>query len=250
MGVNKPYWPVRPSLLHLFDTFFIQCLTTLQLQEMKRSKSPPLDSWRPSELPSYKGRPEGPADLSKNGSTPAPYEGHRWLPVRPPPDENYDISLSPASTLTFDAFGPGLNNWAAAAQIHYTFLQHLEQGDIWRYKFNTWDFAYQRLSINLFALRGRDIIDVFRFEGDNGEPFNGDDEHYLTVKRPSQVKRHVVVDDTGVAVHFAFRLQYTAHDMRGVAWTDLLKRYQLYAEEMICPNVNMNTSATKPSSTG
>lgn len=217
---------------------------------MEPPTSPPSRSWRPSELPSYKGKPEGPENFNKNGSTPAPYEGHRWLPVRLLPDENYDISYSPASTLTFDAFGPGHNNWAATAQIHYTFLEHLEQGNTWRYKFNTWDFAYQRLSINLFALRGRDIMDVFPFTGENGEQFNGDDEHYLTVKRPSQVKRRVVVDGTGLAVHFAFSLQYTAHNTRGVGWTDLLERYQLYAKEMICPNVNTNASATKPPSAG
>jgi hypothetical protein len=208
------------------------------MQEMEQPRRPPPDSWRASELPSYEGTPEGPPDFNKDGSTPAPYEGHRWLPLRLPADENYDINNSPVSTLTYDAFGPSLKNWAAAAQIHYSFLEHVEQGDLWRYKFDTWDYAYKRLSINFLALRGRDIMDVF--------PFEGDDEHYLTVARPSQLKRHVIVDGTGMVVHFSFGDQYRAHDGKGVTWTDLLKRYRSYAEEMICPHVTTNTTSGEP----
>lgn len=218
---------------------------------MEPTTPSPRRSWRSSELPSYSGKPEGPGGFAINGSSPAPYKGHRWLPVRPAPDENYDINLSPASTITFDAFGPGLHNWAAAAQIHYSFLDHLEQGDTWRYKFTTFDFAYQRLSINLFALRGRDIIDVFPFPGNDGKEFSGDDEHYLTVTRPTELKRHVVVDGAGLAAHFAFRRQYTAHGDRGVGWTDLLERYQLYADTIYPNNVHAaNTSAKRPQSHG
>jgi hypothetical protein len=145
-----------------------------------------------------------------------------------PAGKSFDMSLSPASTLTYDAFGPSLLNWAAAAQTHYTFLQHLERGDTWRYKqFDTWDYDYERLSINFFAMRGKDIMDVFPFP-------QQDDEDYLTVVRPKEVRRHVVVDGTGLAVHFAFMPQYSAHEGKGVTWTDALKRYGAYAKEMIC----------------
>jgi hypothetical protein len=195
---------------------------------MKKPQSLPFISWRASELPPYNGRVEGPKDFEIDGSTPPPYEGHRWLPVRMPAGKNFDMSLSPASTLTYDAFGPSLLNWAAAAQTHYSFLQHLERGDTWRYKqFDTWDYAYERLSINFFAMRGKDIMDVFPFP-------QQDDEDYLTVVRPKEVRRHVVVDGTGLAVHFAFMPQYSAHEGKGVTWTDALKRYGAYAKEMIC----------------
>jgi hypothetical protein len=152
-----------------------------------------------------------------------------------PGSEKFDISLSPAGTLTYDPFGPSWNNWASAAQTHYSFLQHLEQGDTWRYKFDTWDYAYRRLSINFLAMRGRDVLDVFPFP-------QQDDEEYVTVQRPKEVRRHVVVDGTGLAVHFAFGPQYNAHAGKGLAWTDVFKRYSAYATEMEClPPVNRTT---------
>ena len=197
------------------------------IQELNPPASPPAPSWHASDLPSYEGPPKGPPDFYINGSTAAPYKGHRWLPVRLPQGQNYDISLTPASTLTYDAFGPSLRNWAAAAQTHYSFLQHLEQGDTWRYKFDIWDYKYQRLSINFFAIRGRDILDVF--------PFPLDDESYLTTIKPKQVGRHVIVDGTGLAVHFAFGPQYRAHENKGLTWTDLLSRYRAYTADMFCP---------------
>lgn len=184
-------------------------------------------TWRASELPSYEGPLTGPTNFSIDGSTPAPYQNHRWLPVRLRQNETFDISLTPASTLTYGAFGPSLNNWAAAAQTHYSFLQHLENGDIWRYKFDTWDYGYERLSINFFGIWGRDIMDVFPFP-------QTDDEDYLTVVRPKETQRHVVVDGTAIAVHFSFGPQYKAHGGHGLMWTDLLPRYAEYARENVC----------------
>jgi hypothetical protein len=66
--------------------------------------------------------------------------------VRSPQGKQSNLTKFPVSALTYDPFGPGnIKNWAAAAQIHYSFLQHLEQADAWRYKFNTWDYIYERL---------------------------------------------------------------------------------------------------------
>jgi hypothetical protein len=193
-----------------------------------RSREASRVSWRASELPSYNGPPSGPPGFNLNGSTPAPYEGHRWLPVRSDNTKSNDIQLSPASTLTYDIWGPGRYNWAAAAQTHYSFLQHLEQGDIWKYRFNSWDSQYLRVSINFFAIRGRDVIDVFPF------PMH-DDEEYLTVVRPRELGRHVSVDGTGTVAHFGFGPQRESHDGKSLMWTDLVKRYESYAEEMVCP---------------
>lgn len=182
--------------------------------------------WRTSALPDFDGPTDGPPTFAKNGSTPAPYEGHRWLPVRPPKD--VDIASTPASTLTYDPFGPGLLNWAAAAQTHASFLSHLEKNETALYHFSIWDVAYARLSINFLAIRGRDVMDVFPFP-------KPDDEDYLTRVRPREVGRHVVVDGGALAAHFAFRSQRIAHEGRALGWTDLLGRYGDYAEEMVCP---------------
>jgi hypothetical protein len=200
-------------------------------EEMTAPEYPPPPSWRASELPTYTGPLEGPDNFTIDGASEPPYEGHRWLPVRPPRGSNFDLGLTPASTITYDAFGPGsLRSWATAAQTHYSFLQHLEQGETGRYKFDTWDFQYQRLSINFLAVRGKDIMDAFPFP----QP---DDESYLTERRPRETNRRVVVDGTALAVHYAFNPQYMAHGGKGLTWTDVLPRYAAYAQEMICPGI-------------
>jgi len=53
-----------------------------------------------------------------------------------------------------------------------------------------------------------------------------------------ELRKRVVVDGTALAVHFAFNLQYTAHQNKAVTWTDALARYRAFADEMICPNAN------------
>jgi hypothetical protein len=180
-------------------------------------------------LPSYDGPLEGPPGFAINGTTPAPHKPHRWLPVRPNPNSpTPDLTITPASTLTFDPFGPGLQNWAAAAQTHYSFLSRLESKESHLYRFSIWDYAYTRLSINLLAIRGRDVIEVFPFP-------DADDEEYLTCTRPREVGRHVVVDGKGLAVHFAFGSQRSANGGRGLGWTDLLERYRGFADELVCP---------------
>jgi hypothetical protein len=96
------------------------------------SKTP---CWRPSKLPPHKDLSEGASGFRADGTTPAPFQGHRWLPVRPGTAKACEGL--PDETLVFDALGPNNENWAAAAQTHYSFLQHLEQGTTWRYKFDT-----------------------------------------------------------------------------------------------------------------
>ncbi|PKS10099.1 hypothetical protein jhhlp_001849 [Lomentospora prolificans] len=197
--------------------------------EMTPPVNPQPATWRTSSLPSFGGTAEGPPDFSKNGSSPAPYRNHRWLPVRTESTELLsDLTMSPASTLTYDPFGPGLLNWAAAAQTHSSFLSRLEKNQTDMYRFNIWDYAYERLSINFLAIRGSDIMETFPFP-------QSDDEDYLTCVRPKELRRHVVVDGTALAVHFAFRSQRTAHEGRSLGWTNLLDRYKDYAENLVCP---------------
>lgn len=110
-----------------------------------------------------------------------------------------------------------------AAQVHYSFLQHLEQNDTHRYKVDMWDYTYCRLSINVSAIRGRDVMGYFPFP-------QQDDKDYLKVKRTKVLGRRVVMDGTGIVVHFAFGPQYKAHNRHGLADTDLLLRYKAYAK--------------------
>jgi hypothetical protein len=133
------------------------------------------NSWRASQLPRW----TGPSDFVMNGSVPAPFPGHRWLPV--PPSER-DITNTPAGALSFNSHGPGWTDWSIAAQTHYSFLQHLEESALWRYKFNMWDYQYYRLSVNFIGFWGDDIVDAFPFPG-------RDDEEYLTVTRPKELGR-------------------------------------------------------------
>lgn len=182
------------------------------------------NSWRASQLPLW----TGPAYFKFNTSEPAPFAGHRWLPV---PPQIWDIDSTPASALRFDSFGPGWTDWSIAAQTHYSFLQHVEENCLWRYKFNIWDYHYYRLSINFIGFWGDDIVDAFPFP-------SGDDEEYLTIIRPRELGRHVIVDGTALSVHFAFgpqRQQKDSQDAGGLYHTDLLNRYKAYAEEMVCP---------------
>jgi len=206
LGVNEPYWP-----------------------EMTAPSSPPAKSWRASELPAYNGPVTGPKGWKSDGSVASPFVGHRWLPVRGKQEITGEEPVFPASTVTYDAFGPGLRNWGAAAQLQYSFLQHLENGEIWKFKFGVWDYHYDRVSINFFAIRGGDIMDAYPFPKE-------DDEGYLAVDRPKELHRHVVVVGDAIAVHFAFGPQRWAHDGHGLAETDLLSRYSAYAEEMVCPH--------------
>jgi hypothetical protein len=113
------------------------------------------------------------------GSVHAPFRGHRWLPVSP---KDRDIDNTPAGALRFDSHGPGWTDWSIAAQTHYSFLQHVEQNDLWRYKFNMWDYHYYRLSVNFIGFWGDDIVDAFPFP-------SRDDEEYLTVTRPRELGR-------------------------------------------------------------
>ena len=60
-----------------------------------------------------------------------------------------------------------------AAQQHMSFLQNLEKDELWRYDFEMWDVIHDRLSINLMAISGDDVIAM--------GPMPKDDEEMITV---------------------------------------------------------------------
>ena len=143
------------------------------LPELIPPKEVPSPSWRASKLPQWK---DG-ASFDRHKWFDAPYEHHRWLPLGP----EYTLDGTPITTTAYDKSGPGWNNWAIAAQEHYSFLENLEKDELWRYNFGIWDYHYERLSINMIAIWGDDIVDNL--------PFPEDDEEYLTVELPKRLGR-------------------------------------------------------------
>ena len=61
---------------------------------------------------------------------------------------------------------------------------------------------------------------------------DGDDEQWLTIDLPKNISRPAVLDGTGMAVHFGFNPQG-----QGLNETDLLLRYQNFADEYICGQI-------------
>lgn len=200
------------------------------------SKNTPAPSWRASKLPKWK---DG-ALFDRHEWFDAPYENHRWLPLGP----EYILDGTPITTTAYDKSGPGWNNWAIAAQEHYSFLENLEKSELWRYNFGIWDYQYERLSINMIAIWGDDIVDNL--------PFPEDDEQYLTVDLPRKLGRRElllitkrkygwcmlttradsVMNGHAIASHYCFNAQRI--DDKGLEWTDILPRYKAYADEKVC----------------
>jgi hypothetical protein len=147
------------------------------LPELRPIPSPnprPKNDWRASDLPLWTGDPAYyvPHDFKP------PFRKHRWLPA--PHLNNTDNT--PISTATSTQDGPGWHSWTVGAQQQYSFLEHLENGELWRYKFPIWDYHYARLSITFMAIWGDDIIKV-------REEMHGDDEGYLSVDAPKKLRR-------------------------------------------------------------
>ena len=84
---------------------------------------------------------------------------------------------------TYLQSGPGLKSWTVLAQQHYSFLEALEEGEeaISKYHFDTWDYQYYRVSINMVAIWGDDVV--------NNRPIPDDDEEFLTVTLPKRLGR-------------------------------------------------------------
>ncbi len=129
--------------------------------------------WRASDLPYW----TGPDDF--DFSTFTSQKGHRWLPL-PPNSPHLDETPMDRSEYTLGT--SGWHTWMTAAQEHYSFLENLEKGELWRYAFDTWDAQYNRVSINLMAMTGDDLVDM-----DMGR--HSADEGYITLEYSKQTKR-------------------------------------------------------------
>ncbi|KID83611.1 hypothetical protein MAJ_11307, partial [Metarhizium majus ARSEF 297] len=176
-----------------------------------------LTDWRTSSLPSW----AGPSDFQYEAWSEKQHAHARWLPVREA-SVQYALSNTPISRLDY-ANGYSHGHWQVAAQEHYSFLENLEKNELWRYRFPSWDFQFERMGIQFVAIIGRDI--------NLAKPIIPDDEHYFTVEMPKRLGRHAAADGTGVVAHFAYGPQSREP---GVHSTDVLDRYRIFAQENIC----------------
>lgn len=227
LGVVRPYLPeLEPP--DDWNTSHIVNLTDYNF--------PTHGQWRASELPWW----EGPSNFNytkffqhrPDGAFP----GHRWLPV----PYKYNADDTPIQDTSYNAFSKGLWNWYIAAQEHYSFFEHLEHNDLYKYKFPSWDYNYKRMGIQFVAMMGDDI--------NAGKPINQeDDEYYFSEVMPKRTGRRKlrsftlivpthtdnvsdgIVDGRALAAHYSFQPQRD-----GIAATDILNRYRAYAQEHIC----------------
>lgn len=130
-------------------------------------------SWRVSDLPYW----TGPDNVSLTDFTVE--KGHRWLPLQPGSPWLDNTPMDRSEYMNADS---GWNNWMVGAQQHYSFLQNLEERELWRYAFDTWDAEYNRVGINLITMTGDDLVDMDMSKYDV-------DEWYITMKYSKQTKR-------------------------------------------------------------
>lgn len=135
--------------------------------------------WRASKLPTWKGSLKDVNILEWN----SPEEKkHRWLPIRGRKDHVLDDT--PIVNTEYEAFGKGLQHWQIAAQQHYSFFENLENNELHKYMYNTWDFGLKRVGIQFMAIMGSDI--------NRAKPIAGDDEQHFSVTMPEKFGRAAV----------------------------------------------------------
>lgn len=134
--------------------------------------------WRPSSLPSWSG--SGHDKFNTSRFVPSGTQRHRWLPLRGK-DAYLLANQTPIADSEYDPYGPGWRRWQIAAQQHYSFLEHLENNELWRYKFNIWDFKTKRMGIQLVAMMGKDI--------NAAKPIPKDDEFHFGITMPRKLSR-------------------------------------------------------------
>ena len=151
-----------------------------------------------------------------------------------------------AAGAAYDPWGKAWVQWTMAAQQHYSLLEHMEMGTTDKYwagnKDGVWNMQYTRYNLNFLAIWGTSVAMM---------NVGADDEDALTVENPKALKRRkypcslymtflfdtsrsncsriaCIVDTHAIISHFQFGPQPELGN------TDLLERYQAYANEMVC----------------
>lgn len=189
------------------------------LPELDHVERPPLSKsqgWRASSLPYWRG----PEDFKIGRGFNPPFQGHRWLL-----SADTSADRDPIAAAIYDENGPNFQDWTVGAQQHYSFLHHLESGDLNRYKFPVWVDPTEPISQNFGCFWGKDARAL-------GEIF-GKSSSYESLHRSwmklDGTRPHVSIDGKGLVSHYSTRL-----GADGLDSTDLLDRYRAYAQEKVC----------------
>lgn len=155
-------------------------------------------NWRPSTLPAWTGPQD--YNFSVPATFAAPFKHHRWLPLpgQIPLEKTAVGVLGQPRGAEYTSNNSAWLSWTISAQQHYSFLTHVENHELWKYKFDLWNYHYERISINFIAFWGKDIAE---------NPVRGSDEAYITMEMPKHLGRPAVMDGSSMAVHFGFHRQ-------------------------------------------
>ncbi|KAJ5543072.1 hypothetical protein N7461_009075 [Penicillium sp. DV-2018c] len=194
--------PYLPELYHVEQSHRAQS---------PRPESQLVPDWRASNLPRW----QGPPNFKVNKGFKPPYKGHRWLLPR-------DVSAGqdPIAASIYTETGPTLQDWTVGAQQHYSFLHHLENNDLGRYKFPIWVDPTENISENFGCFWGNDASAVHHAFCDE----NSSSCHKSTDSGP-----HVIIDGKGLVSHYSAQ-----QGVAGLDATDLVSRYRAYAQERVC----------------
>lgn len=103
---------------------------------------------------------------------------------------------------------------------HKIFLDNLKNNTINKYKFSQWVLnAYERVSINAISWLGEEFA---KFNGKVG----GDEEQWLSVEKPTLLKKYNTIYGGALCSHFAFFTQRQYLD----STTDILEQYKNFAK--------------------
>jgi hypothetical protein len=212
LGVVRPYRPeAKPPARP-------QRMTNSTIFDWHTSTLP---SWTPSYPPSEGQDILAPSDYGVPIGFLPPFKGHRWLPYSSP-----SATIPTAVTQeVLSTNGGGIWSWTLGAQHHYSFLEHLENDALDRYKIPLWEFQHEKVGMSFVCIWGADIV--------ANRPLPGGSEielaRFLSVDIPQRTGRGAVVDGKALVVRFAHEEQ-----REGLESTDLLDRYRGYAEENVC----------------
>ncbi|KAL4787527.1 hypothetical protein BJX76DRAFT_299546 [Aspergillus varians] len=184
--------------------------------ELQPTQSVDHESWRASALPHWKG----PAGFRVHKGFSPPFKHHRWLP-----SDYEEFDYTPIGMSIYSDDGPGLGDWTVKAQQHYSFLHHLDLGDLHRYKFPMWTNPRESVSTNLLCFMSRDaklVRSLIQHNGTHGIAPN-------PLANEGHTTKDIIIDGKGLAAHYI-----SDRGLEDLDDTDVLRRYQSYAREMVC----------------
>ncbi|KAJ5964602.1 uncharacterized protein N7479_004478 [Penicillium vulpinum] len=185
------------------------------VKQPSRSKSQLKHDWRASSLPRW----QGPLNFKVHKDFEPPFEGHRWLLPRDAGSDRDPIARS-----VYTDTGPTLHDWTVGAQQHYSFLHHLEDNNLGRYKFPIWVDPTEPISENFGCFWGNDAVDLHRIFRNDHQNTSSHNWHMSDGSPP-----HVIIDGKGLVSYYSAR-----QAVAGLDATDLITRYRAYAQEKVC----------------